>query len=170
MLPEEVAQFIGKPMGSSVFEIQEEAIRRFADAVDDPNPLYWDEEYAKKSKYGAIIAPPGFISSPWFSDRPTKWPGKSVASSEAIFGLSPALTKALAKAGYSRLLDGGIEYEFFKQILAGDIITSSTIIKDIIGRESAAGKTAFLITETTYIDQKGELVAKARSTLVNAST
>ncbi len=167
MLPKEVTQFIGKSTGSSIFEIQEEAIRRFADAVDDPNPLYWDEEYAKKSKYGAIIAPPGFISSPWFFDRPTKWTRKSVTSSEAIAGLSPALTKALAKAGYGRLIDGGMEYDFFKPVRAGDTITSSTIIKDIIGRESAAVKTAFLITETTYTNQKGELVANARVTLIN---
>ena len=167
MLPKEVTQFIGKSLGSSIFEVQEEAIRRFADAVDDPNPLYWDEEYAKKSNYGAIIAPPGFISSPWFSNRLVKWSKKDAASSEATAGLSPDLAKALAKAGFGHLLDGGMEYEFFKPVRAGDTITASTIIKDIIGREGATGKTAFLITETTYTNQKGELVAKARATLIS---
>ncbi len=168
MLPEEVTQFIGKSTDSSIFEIQEEAIRRFADAIDDPNPLYWDEEYAKKSKYGAIIAPPGFISSLWFFNRPTKWARKSTTSSEAIAGLSPDLMKALAKAGYSNLIDGGIEYDFFTPVRARDTITSSTIIKDIIGRESAGVKTAFLVIETTYTNQKNELVAKARMTLINS--
>ncbi len=162
MLPKEVTQFIGKSSGSSIFDVQEETIRRFADAVDDPNPLYWDEEYAKKSKYGAIIAPPGFISSPWFSNRPTKWPKKGTASSEATAGLR----SALAKAGFGRVLDGGMEYDFFKPVRAGDTITSSTIIKDIIEREGATGKMAFLITETTYTNQKGEMVAKARATLI----
>jgi acyl dehydratase len=163
MLPEEIAKSIGKVEDVRVFEVEKGAIRRFADAVDDPNPLYWDEEYAQKSKYGAIIAPPGFISSPWFSNRPTKWPKKGVASSEITAGLRPAL----AKAGFGRLLDGGMEYDFFKPVRSGDTMTASTIIKDIIERGGATGKMAFVITETTYTNQKGELVAKARATSIN---
>ena len=58
MLPEEVAKFIGAGTGVVVFEVEKGAIKKFADAVDDGNPLYWDEEYAKNTKYGSIIAPP----------------------------------------------------------------------------------------------------------------
>jgi len=35
-----------------------EAIRNFANGIGDSNPLYRDEEYAKKTKYGALIASP----------------------------------------------------------------------------------------------------------------
>ena len=42
-------------------------IKKFADAMDDRNPLYWDEEYAGNSRFGSIIAPPGFFG--W----PSKW-------------------------------------------------------------------------------------------------
>ncbi len=163
MLPEEVAKFIGQPTGTSIFQVEKEPIRRFADAVDDPNPLYWDEEYAKNSRYGSIIAPPGFISSPWFSGRPTKWPKKGAASSEETAGLRPALVKA----GYGRILDGGMEYEFFSPARAGDTIMASSMIKDIIGREGQTGKMAFVITETTYTNQNGDLVAKARGTSIH---
>ena len=163
MLPEEVSKFIGQTVGSSVFEIEKEVIRRFADAVDDSNPFYWDEEYAKKSKHGSIIAPPGFISSPWFSNRPSKWPARGATSSEVTSGIRPAL----AKAGFSRVLDGGMEYEFFTPAKAGDTITASSVIKDIIERSGATGKMAFLFTETTYTNQNGELVAKARSTSIH---
>ncbi len=128
MLPEEVTKFIGQATGTSIFEVEKEVIRRFADAVDDSNPLYWDEEYAKKSKYGSIIAPPGFISSPWFSGRPTKWPKRGKATA----GEAGDLRLALAKAGFGRTLDGGMEYEFFGPVRAGDTITASAKIKDII--------------------------------------
>ncbi len=162
MLPKEVTQLIGKSLVSSIFEVQEEAIRRFADAVDDLNPLYWDEEYAKKSRYGSIIAPPGFISSPWFSGRPTKWPNRGATTAEAI----ASLRCALAKAGFSRVLDGGIEYEFFGPVRAGDTITVSSKIKDIIERTGQTGKMAFIVNETTYTNQNGDLVAKARATMI----
>ncbi len=65
LLPDELKKFIGQTIDSSIFEIEKEPVRRFADAVGDLNPLYWDEDYARKSKYGAIIAPPGFLSSLW---------------------------------------------------------------------------------------------------------
>lgn len=163
MLPEEITQFIGKETGTSIFEVERETIRRFADAVDDPNPLYWDEEYAKKSRYGSIIAPPGFISSPWFSGRPTKWGGRDTTSAEE----TRELMLALIKVGYGRVLDGGMEYEFFAPVRAGDTITASSVIKDIIGREGRTGKMAFLFTETTYTNQNGEVVAKARGTSIH---
>ena len=35
-----------------------EVIRRFAEGIGDPNPLYIDEAYAKTTPFGGIIAPP----------------------------------------------------------------------------------------------------------------
>jgi acyl dehydratase len=163
MLPEEITKFIGKPSSTSIFEVEKEVIRRFADAVDDSNPLYWDEDYAKKSKYGSIIAPPGFISSPWFSGRPTKWPKRGDTTVED----TGELADALAKAGLGRVLDGGMEYEFFAPVRAGDTLTASSVIQDIVERTGQTGRMAFLFTETTYTNQDGETVAKARSTSIH---
>lgn len=39
------------------------AIRRFVDGIGDPNPLWRDEDYAKKTRFGSIIAPPSWIFS-----------------------------------------------------------------------------------------------------------
>ena len=163
MLPEEVTRYIGKKGPPSVFDVEREAIRRFADSIDDPNPLYWDEEYAKKTKYGTIIAPPGFISAPWFSGRPRKWGQKG----ETVPDDTAGVRAAIVKAGFGRILDGGIEYDFIKPVKAGDTITSQSAIADITVREGSIGKMAFLITETTYTNQDGEVVAKARSTSIH---
>lgn len=38
--------------------LTKEMIQNFARTVGDLNPLYFDEEYAKKSSYGGLIAPP----------------------------------------------------------------------------------------------------------------
>ena len=67
MLPQELTQLIGKTGEPVILEVEKGAIKRFADAVGDRNPLYWDEEHARNSRYGSIVAPPGFFG--W----PTKW-------------------------------------------------------------------------------------------------
>ena len=165
MLPEEVTKLIGQGAGMRIFEVEKGAIKKFADAVDDRNPLYWDEEFARNSRYGSIIAPPGFFG--W----PTKWARESTfpLSSE---GAEPAGAivdprAVLAEAGYSRVLDGGMEYEFFSPVRAGDTLVASSMIKDIVEREGKTGKMAFLFIETTYTNQNGDLVAKARQTTVH---
>lgn len=40
--------------------IERGAVRRFAEAIGDPNPLYVDEAAAKASRYGGLVAPPTF--------------------------------------------------------------------------------------------------------------
>ncbi len=159
MLPKEVIELIGKAGDVRVFEVEKEVIRRFADAVGDQNPLYYDEEYARNSRYGSIIAPPGCISSPWFGKLKSGAPSSDVREE---------LRAALIKAGYTNpgAIDAGIEYEFFRPVRAGDIIASTSMIKEVVEREGKTGKMAFTITETTYTNQNDDLVAKTRGTLI----
>jgi len=165
MLPEEVAKFIGTGSGVTVFEVEKGAVKKFADAVDDPNPLYWDEEHAKNSRYESIIAPPGFFGWPVKMAK-----GSTFLRAEQPEGTSEAMGNvgvALAKAGYLRSLDGGMEYEFFCPVRAGDTLAATTVIKDIRERVGQTGNLAFMIRETTYFNQNGELVAKARATSIH---
>ena len=159
MLPEEVTKFIGQPGGDSILlEVEKGAIRRFADAVEDPNLLYQDEKYARNSRYGAIVAPPGFFG--WPAKLPTK---QGMQPSY----LRPDLREAMTKAGYSAgtTIDGGTEYEFYNPIRAGDTITVSSVIKDIVEREGKT-KIVFTTTEITYTNQNGDVVAKVRQTSI----
>ncbi len=157
MLSEEITKFIGKVGDITIWEVEKGAIRRFADVIDDQNPLYWDEEYARNSRYGSMIAPPGFFG--W----PTKWPREGPILSEAAAEVKVVLTRA----GYGRNLDGGIEYEFFCPIRAGDVLTALPKITDIYEREGKTGKMVFRILETTYTNQNGDLVAKVRQTSIS---
>lgn len=166
MLSEELSKLIGQSVDVSVFEVEKEPIRRFADAVGDLNPLYWDEEYANRSTFGSIIAPPGFISSLWFLSRPVKW-GHKERQSESLG--PPMVMDALARAGYKRILDTGIDYEFFQPIRAGDTVRAVCVVRDIMERGSGEARAAFLITETSYTGQDGKMLAKAKSTTVHQS-
>jgi acyl dehydratase len=165
MLPKEVTQFIGASSGTIVFEVEKGAIKKFADAVADLNPLYWDEEYARNSRYSSLIAPPGFFGWPVHLAK-----GQTFLSSAKQEGTEAEkkgeLTFELAKAGYPRNLDGGIEYDFFAPIRAGDILSVSSRIKDITEKKGTSGTLIFVTTETTYINQNGVSVARARSTAI----
>jgi acyl dehydratase len=162
MLPEEITKFSGKSMGTVVCEVEKGAIKRFADAVDDPNPLYWDEEYAKKSRYGSIIAPPGFFG--WVVKLPRGQTFQRPTDISEPPELIENLQAALAKAGFGRVIDGGIEYEFFQPVRADDVLSAKSMIKEIIEQEGKSGKMAFVIIETAYQNQNNELAAKARIT------
>jgi len=67
----------------------------------------------------------------------------------------------LAEAGYGRTLDGGTEYQFFYPIRAGDTLVASSVIKDIVERKGQAGNLVFVFTETTYMNQNGDTVARS---------
>ncbi|MET0143269.1 MAG: MaoC family dehydratase N-terminal domain-containing protein, partial [Ilumatobacteraceae bacterium] len=43
------------------FEVSVDGLRHFAYGYGDDNPLYCDEEYAAKSRWGGLIAPPTFL-------------------------------------------------------------------------------------------------------------
>ena len=152
MLSEEITRLIGKGGDTQIFEVEKGAIKKYADAVEDLNPLYWDEEYAGNLKYGSITAPPGFFG--W----PTKWARKTAF----FFATTVELEMAMTKAGYKRTIDGGIEYQFFTPVRAGDTLSASSVIKDIAERKGRTETMAFVVTETTYTNQNGDLVAISR--------
>jgi acyl dehydratase len=150
LITDELRKLIGMTLETIVFKVEEGAIQRYAQAIGDPNPLFNDPDFASKTKYGRLLAPPGF----------TGWPVKAGRLSERLLG-------SLAKAGApSRLLDGGIEFEFIEPIGAGDVLTATTKIVNMTERETKLGKTMFTTLETTFVNKKGKVTLKSRSTFI----
>jgi len=144
VITDEMRSMIGIESEPSVYEIEKEPIRRWAEATGNPNPLYNDEEYAKSKGYRSIIAPPGFVEN---YDYPIK-AGKRRPLSHIS----------------TRTLNGGNEYEFFKPVQAGDVLTATSKLVQLFEREGRLGKMMFMVYEDTCKNQKGELVTKARWT------
>ena len=55
-------EILGKEYEPFEFPIEKGKIREMAAAAYDDNPIYFDEEYAKKTRFGGIIAPPHFAA------------------------------------------------------------------------------------------------------------
>ncbi len=158
MISEEAAKLIGKTDAPVIFEVEKGAIKKYADAVSDRNPLYWNEEYASNSRYGSIISPPGFFG--W----PVQWTGGGPFDIPNSVG-SLALAE-MSKAGLPFILDGGVEFEFMLPVRAGDILISSCKLAEMNERETKGAKMIFIILEATYINQNGATVCKQRQTII----
>jgi acyl dehydratase len=150
LITDDLRKLIGVILDTIIFKVEEGAIQRYAQAIGDPNPLYSDPDFASKTKYGRLLVPPGF----------TGWPVKAGLD---MFKLVELLTKAGAP---SRLLDGGIEFEFIEPIGAGDVLTATAKIAGITERDTKLGKTMFATLETTFVNRKGDLALRSRSTLI----
>jgi len=150
LITDEMSELIGKTLDTIVFKVEEGAIQRYAQAIGDPNPLFNDLDYAKNTKYGRLLAPPGF----------TGWPIKAGRPTEKLFAF-------LVRAGAPpRILDGGIEFEFIEPIGAGDVLTATSKIAKVTERETKLGKTMFTTAEVTYVNQKGNVALRSRATII----
>jgi len=151
VVSDSLKQLIGQKEPPVVFKIEEGAIQRYAQAVGDSNPLHTDVEFADQSRWGRVMAPPGF----------TGWP---ISAGFDLFKLFEKLAKAGAPMG---LLDGGVEYDFLAPVGAGDILIAEIKVAAIEGRETKMGPTMVTTLESTYTNQRGAVVLITRNTFLN---
>ncbi len=121
-----------------------EAIRNYVNGIGDINPLFRDEEYAKKTRYGSLIAPPNW----YYSIFPT-WVLQGLPGVHAFHS--------------------GNDWEFYKPVYMGDVITPECIFTgfDVKGSQFA-GKTVYEYQRANFYNQRGELVARTDLWLVRA--
>ncbi|MYB42436.1 MAG: MaoC family dehydratase, partial [Chloroflexi bacterium] len=75
--------------------VTESDIRKWAIATywpDKPPPLYWDDDYARGTKWGGIIAPRDFNPFAWPVDRPGRGGGGPAAPAGAAPRAAPPST------------------------------------------------------------------------------
>jgi acyl dehydratase len=144
LVTEQTKKLIGLQAEPFTVEVERGAIRRFAEAIGDPNPAFNDERAARKTRFGTMVAPPTFCRS---------------------FGAVPMVREL--KLGTHRVLDGGSEWEYFEPIRAGDRITVVSRLADIRETKGRLGPMALVVVETTYTNQFGELCVTQRSTSIH---
>jgi acyl dehydratase len=154
-LPAETLAAIGRAT-EHTFDVTARDIRRFADAIGDPDPLYRDEEYARGTVHGGIVAPPLFCHALAFEDVPAEQLRED--------GLPAELDVPLPA---SRAVGGGSCFDVGAPIRPGDRVTARKVIDDIYAKPGSSGDLVFVVLATTYTNQHGEVVAHERATFVN---
>jgi acyl dehydratase len=71
-----------------------------------------------------------------------------------------------ALAPFNTVLMGGTEIECYQPIRLGDVITASFKISSLRERQGKTGKMAFMTFDSSYKNQRQELVAKCRQMVI----
>jgi acyl dehydratase len=137
-------KFIGKKYPSQVYEAGKEKIKEYAMAIKNPDPHYLDDEFAARSKYGTIIAPPTF------------------AAVFAARSIGPIFFDPELKLDLTRIVHGEQEFEFLDVVRAGDVLTTGAEILGIENKE----KFDLMSVELKTKNQDGKDVCRAVYTLV----
>jgi acyl dehydratase len=136
---------IGRASPPTLNEVEKGAIRHFAEALGDYNPIYYDEEYARASGYPTIVAPPTFPAS-----------FHSAADLRELLGV-----------GIKSLLHAEQTFEYDRPIFAGDRIFVSTRVLDVLERTGPTGaRMDVAVIEDEGKDEEGQAVFRARRTLI----
>ena len=144
---------IGQPLSEPVTgTITARDARRFALAAGDLNPLYFDEEAARDAGYRTTLVPPVFLAWSLTPPRPLE--------DVRVDGLYRGEGKRVT-LNVKRVMFGGEEWEFLEPVFAGDTITSVTRLKSLEEKTGGSGPFVLQMTETTYTNQDGAVVARA---------
>ena len=117
--------------------VTREKIAKFCTSIGETNPLFTDDEAAKKGPYGGVIAPPSYATV--FRN------GRHFFQHVPRFG----------RAGF----DAGKDVEFVAPIRPGDTISLSSAVKEIYDKTGRSGTMVFVVVRSTLRNQNSEVVA-----------
>ena len=156
-------------MAIDKFLVEASHIMMFARSVGDANPIYHDEDYAKETELGGIIAPPTFAQSsaqfdPDYFLRPKIGGEGWFGSGKEASGAKPSKDSGGGGGGAAMGLHAEQHYEYHQPLKVGDVITAEVKPGKSWEKESKrAGKLKFSESVTEYRNQEGELIITATS-------
>ncbi len=129
------------------YEVTRDGVRHFVDGIGDTNPLFRDEDYARKTKHGRIIAPGTYLYT-------RQW-GSSGGLLTGIHGWYV-----------------GGDWEWYRSLHVGTKLNAVCIIRELVtkkGRMAGGGNIYINYNDVIYLNDKtGEILGKERYHNVNA--
>jgi acyl dehydratase len=159
LLTDEIRALVGR---EAVYTAPEElgraAIRYFALAVGDDNPLYTDDAYARAAGHEGVLAPPTLVcETNQYSGRRRNADG--YAGHE--WGIEIPGT---------RVVRGGNSYVFHRPVRPSDVLTVTWRITDIAEKQNRQGQDMVVVTSTAvYRNQDGDLLTENEETVIHVA-
>jgi len=132
------------------FPVDRSKVAELARAFHDEEPIWFDPEAASAAGFDAQPTQPTVtaIADHWRE-------GGALAHAEAL-GLD-----------LERILHGEVAWQYLLPVRVGDELTARSEVAGVREREGKRGGVmTFIAIETTYENQRGELVARRRDTLI----
>ena len=137
---------IGRVIPPHSADVEAGRLRLFAEATGETRSEYVDDVAARAAGHPALPAPPTFVLC---LDLPPPEPFKWITD----MGVDMA-----------QVLHGSERFRYFAPVYAGDRLTYSSRVADILQKKSS--KKAFVVKETEVTNQHGVKVAEMRATIV----
>jgi acyl dehydratase len=143
---DEINRYIGAEAQPIEYVIDTGSIKLFADSIMDPDPLYYDERYAKTTKHGGIIAPRTFFGGA------TGLRGVKAGDSRTMSAISVPIPP-----GWTSMAAGD-DFQFFAVVKPGDILTCRERVAEAYEKQGRSGHLIFITREKTFTNQHGQIV------------
>jgi acyl dehydratase len=142
---EALRQRIGIRIGATAepwcHEATRDNIRHYAHGIGDDNPLWCNPDYAARTRYGGIIAPPSFL----------------FACSRIVSGYVGGLPGIHA-------MWSGADWTWHLPVRRNDEISTESWLKDLVEHDTKfAGRAVQQTYHVRFLNQHGDLVAEADS-------
>jgi acyl dehydratase len=155
LVPPETYALVGESMGPPVAaEITRREAQRYARAVGDLDPIYFDEDAARAAGYDGLVAPPTFVGHAIVEG--------STLDDLRVDGMWIDRSSRRLRLGVSRTMFGGEEWEFRAAVLVGDTITAQRRLGALEEKDGRSGPFVLMHYETRFTNQRDEVVAVSR--------
>lgn len=141
---------VGTVSEPRIVDIEKGFLKFFAKATGETDPTYFDEEAARAAGHRAIPVPPTYFFSLHMG---------APAKRGDVFDLENGLGVDM-----QRVLHGEQGFTYHRLVYAGDRLTITTTTSDIYVKKG--GALEFVVQDTRYENDKGELCAEARQVTV----
>ena len=149
---------IGTVAATATGEVNRRDLQRWAAAVGDHNPLWFDTEYAQANGYRDVICPPLYLQYAVL--------GVTALDDLRPDGSSGAVSGSLAFPRAPRRMAGGESTTFHLPAYHLDEITMVRTIASIDEKQGRSGSFVLVTWHTVYRNQHQQLVAEATTSMI----
>lgn len=156
----EARKWIGRKMDGYQIEdpVDHVRIKNYCELIEDGNPSYWDEEFARK-QWGGIISPPGMLGTFALPARPLWRPEYRKVERQGWLPTQVPLPG-------DTMINVETDSTFYRPIHLGDRLSCQEEVVEVSEeKKTALGIGHFIITLATWYNQDGEVVAQERNNL-----
>jgi acyl dehydratase len=140
---------------AAALEVNEYLIRHWCETLEDGNPLYLDEAFAKEQGFHSIIAPPGTVMTAFTTPFRWPWPpGGETPARHIHYDVKELLDLPVG-------IITEVAVEFGAPLQVGDRVSIGQRLVSISPwKKTRLGEGHFWTMERLYRNQHGELVAR----------
>lgn len=170
ILPPAAKAFIGMESATETAcdPVERGAVRRYAQAIMDEDPIFW-EPCGDNERYGGAVAPPLFPTHMFRRSFGLPDPMQTHGTDPDFDGIGPPAAQGLPEIEPLRgfaLLNGGSEIEFLRYARHGEQVTLKSRYADIYEKETSKGPLVFVVIESEYRNGAGDLLMRTRRTQI----